>query len=228
MNGNNFGGGGNNQGQYSHRGGSGYGKTGNQGNWWNASTGSGSGSNQHQGNFLGGRQMAWDGPYTFHFWCAKAQQKGRRLKFLIFLLLALLAITLGFTYDWIIGKARMAIPRATAGIRSHLAVTGFVILMASIGMCLSIQHLTVQRLRRARSVSITIILDHLAKKHADDILRDLDVLCTLLHTLLCHLNADRLDLNLLCVVTLGYDMKGRSPHDFMLMPSTKHELRRPS
>jgi hypothetical protein len=225
MNGANFNGGGNNQGQYNYQGGNGYGQTGNQGNWWNASIRSGSASNQYRGNFFGARQMAWDGPYTFHFWDMKAHQRNRRLKFLLLLFLLLLVVTLGFTHDWVISKARMAIPRATAGIRSHLAATGFVIIMATIAVCVSIQHLTVQR--RARSVSITIILDQLARKHADEVLRELDVLCTLLHTLLYRLNVDRLDLSLLCVATLGYDTNGGSPHNFTLMPSTNHELQCP-
>jgi hypothetical protein len=226
MNSGNFGGGGNNKSQFNYPSGNTYGRTGSQGYGWNASNGSGSGSNYFQGNFFGARQMPWDGQYTLQVWCAKAQQKARYLNLLILLLL-FLAITLGFTHNWIITKARMAIPRAAAGIRSHLPIVGFGVLMASIAVCHAIAHLTGQRARRARCVSITILLDRLAKKHADEVLRDLDVLCTLLHTLACRLNADGLDLNLLCVVTLTYDTKGRSPHDLMLTPSMKPALRLP-
>jgi hypothetical protein len=227
MNSGNFGGGGSNQGQFNYQGGNTYGRTGNQRYRWNASNGSGSGSNQFQGNFFGVRHMEWDGQYTLQILGAKAQQNRRGLKLLILLLLLLLAIAIGFTYDWIITKARMAIPRAAAGIRSHLPIMGFVVLMASTAICLSIKHLAVQRVRRAQCVSIHIILDQLAKKHADVILRDVDVLCTLFHTLLYRLNADRLDLNLLCVVTLAYDTKGEVPHNLTLMPSTKLELQHP-
>jgi hypothetical protein len=227
MNGGNFGGGGNNQGQF-YQGGNTYGRTGNQGYGWNASNGSGSGSNQFQESFFGARATAWDSQFSLQIWCAKAQQKGRHMNFVILLIVLLLAITFGYTHDWIITKARMAIPRATAGVRPQLPIIGFVLLMAPIAVSLVINHLTVQRAQRVRCVSLTIILDRLAKQHADEVLRDLDILCTLLHTLICRLNADGLDLNLLCVVTLACDTKGGAPHELMLTPSTKHALQNPS
>jgi hypothetical protein len=222
MDGGHFGGGGGgNQGQFNnYQGGNSYGMTGNQGFGWNNSNGSGSGSNQYQGNF-GARQMAWGGQYSFQIWCWKAQQKGRPLKSLLLLLL-LLAFTFSFTYLWIFTKARMAIPQIAASIRSHLPVLGFVILLSAIAMCPLIRRFI---FRRARCVSITIILDHLAHKHADDVRRDLDFLCTRLHSLLCRLHADQSDLNILCVVSLAYDKKGGD--DYRLMPSMKHELQRP-
>jgi len=150
MNNGNFGGRGNNQGHYNYQGGNMYGRTGIQGYGWNASPGSGSGSNQYQGNFFGARQLARDSQYTLQIWCLKGQQKARCLNFLLLLLLLLLVVSFGFTHDWIISKARMAIPRAAASIRSHLPVVGFVTLIASVAMCLSIKHLTVQRVRRSR------------------------------------------------------------------------------
>jgi hypothetical protein len=211
----NFGGGVNNQGPSNYQGG--YGRTGNPnpGFGWNNSNGSGSGSNPYQGNLFGARHMAWDGRYNFQFWCSKAQPKGLRLNSFLLLLLVLFSIAFGFTHDWLITKTHLA----AASIRSHLPVLGFAILMTSIVIPLLMQHFN---LRRARCVSITIILDHQAKKHADDLQRDLDVLCTLLHTLLCRLHPDQSDLNILCVVSLAYDAKGGN--DFALLPSTKHEL----
>jgi hypothetical protein len=126
-----------------------------------------------------------------------------------------MSMAFGFTHDWLITKTHLA----AASIRSHLPVLGFAILMTSIVIPLLMQHFN---LRRARCVSITIVLDHQAKKHADDLQRDLDVLCTLLHTLLCRLHPDQSDLNILCVVSLAHDAKGGN--DFALLPSTKHEL----
>jgi hypothetical protein len=223
MNQRHFGTGGNSQGHFSFQGGNTYERTGNQGFGWNASNGSGSGSNPYQANFLGAWQMAWDGQYKSQIFCLKTQHQDRRLMSLLILLLLLSAIIFGFSNDWIITKARMTIPRAAAGIRSHLPALGFFIIMASIAMCLSIQHLT---FRRARCVSITIlVLDDLVHKHADDFQRELDVLFTLLRTALCRLHADQSDLNILCVVSPAYDGKGGN--EFTLTPHTKHELQRP-
>jgi len=213
-------GGGLNQGPFNHQGG--YGRTANRSFGWDNSNGSGSGSNQYRGSFLGTRQRAFDGQYSFQIWCSKAQPKSWHVKPLILVVLLLFTITFAFSHDWTITKAQMAIPRAAAAIRSHLPVVGFVILMASIVVPLATIHLTA---RRARCVSTTIVLDHLVKKHADDIQRDLDALCKLLHSLLCRLHTDHLDLNILCVVSCAYDTKGGD--DFTLMPATKHELQRP-
>jgi hypothetical protein len=216
-NGGTFGGGVNNQGGFNYQGG--YGRTGNPnpGFGWNNSNGSGSDSNQYQRNLFGARQMAWGGQYNFQIWCSKAQPKGLHMNSFLFLLFLLFTFAFGFTHDWLITKAYLA----AASIRSHLPALGFVMLMMPIVMPLLVRHLN---LRRARSVSITIILDHQAKKHTDDLQRDLDVFCTLLHTLLCRLHPDQADLNILCVVSLAYDTKGR---DNFSTPSTKHELQRP-
>jgi len=214
-------GGGYNQGPFNHQGG--YGRTANRSFGRDNSNGSGSGSNQYRGNFLGTRQRAFDGHYSFQIWCLKAQEKSCYVKPLVLVVL-LFTIIFAFSHDWIITKAQTAIPGATAGISPHLPVVGFVILMASIVVPLATIHLTT-RTRRSRCVSTTIVLDHLVKKHADDMQRDLDVLCKLLHSLLSRLHADQLDLNILCVVSFAYDTKGGDY--FMLMPSMKHELQRP-
>lgn len=147
MNMGNFAAGNNYQGHSNYQGG--YGRTGNQGHGWNASSGSGSGSNQLRGSF-GVRQVAWEDQYGLQLWCAKVQQKGRRIQALG-LVLFLLAITFGFIHDWVNTKARMAIPQISTSIRSHLPAMGFAILIAPFAICmLSIQKFTVQRIRRAR------------------------------------------------------------------------------
>jgi len=152
MNNGGFGGAGTNPGPGNYQGGNTYGGTGNQAYGYDGSNGSGSVGNQFQANIFGGaRQMALNGPHTFRILFANGQHKGRRLRFLILLMLLLVAIAFGFTHDWIISKARMAIPRAAGGIRSHLPVMGFVGIFASIATCLSVKHLTVQRVRQARS-----------------------------------------------------------------------------
>jgi hypothetical protein len=217
----NFGAGGNSQGQFNYYGGNSYGMTGNPEFGWN-SNGSGSGSNRYQGNLFGARQMAWDGQHSLEILCWKAQQHGPRLKVLLLLLLVLFALTFGFTYIWIMTKARMAIPQVTASIRCHLPILGFVILLSSLAMCPLIQFLT---LRGERCVSTAIILDYRATKRADDRQRDLDFFCILLHTLLCRLRADQLDLNIIYMVLFAYDRRGGN--DFTLMPSPEHGLQRP-
>jgi hypothetical protein len=217
----NFGAGGNSQGQFNYYGGNSYGMTGNPEFGWNFN-GSGSGSNRYQGNLFGARQMAWDGQHSLEILCWKAQQHGPRLKVLLLLLLVLFALTFGFTYIWIMTKARMAIPQVTASIRCHLPILGFVILLSSLAMCPLIQFLT---LRGERCVSTAIILDYRATKPADDRQRDLDFFCILLHTLLCRLRADQLDLNIIYMVLFAYDRRGGN--DFTLMPSPEHELQRP-
>ena len=220
MNRRHFGSGGNSQGHFSFQGGNTYGRTWNQQGGWNASNGSGSGSNQYQGHFRGAWQMAMDGQYKFQIWCMKAQHKDRHQMSLFLLLVLLLAIIFGFTHDWLVMKARMAVPRVIASIRSHLPALGLFLIMVPIAIHLSIRHLS---FKRARRVSITILfVDHLAKKHADDVQRDVDALFTLLRTALYRLHAERSDLNILCVVSPACDGKGSN--DFTLTPPTKHEL----
>lgn len=217
-NGGNVGGGFNNQGPSNYQGA--YDRTGNQGFRWNGSNGSGSGSNQYQRNFFGARQMALDGQYSFQIWCSKVQPKGWHLNWLLILLLLLFAVAFGLTHNWVVTKARMETLATKIG--PHVAVLGFAILTMPIVMQLLIQHLT---FRRAREVSITIILDHLAKKRADDFQRDLDVLRKLLQTLVYRLHTDQLDLNIICVASFAYDRKRGD--DLTLMPSTKHEVQHP-
>ena len=209
--------GGVNQGPFNYQGG--YGRTGNQSFGWDNSNGSGSGSNQYQRNFLGTRQRAFDGQYTFQIWCSKAQQKSWAMKPLLLTLLLLFTVIFGLSHDWMIAKTRTAFPGAS--IHPYLPAAGFIILITSIVLPLATIHL---KARRARCVSTTVVLGHLIQKHADDFQRDLDVLCKLLHTLLCRLQTDRSDLNILCVVSFAYDTKGRD--ELTLMPSMKHELQR--
>jgi len=136
-------GGGLNQGPFNHQGG--YGRTANRSFGWENSNGSGSGSNQYRGSFLGTRQRAIDGQYSFQIWCSKAQPKSWRMKPLLAILL-LCTITFAFSHEWIITKAQKTLPGASA-IRPHLPVVGFVILMASIVVPLVTIHLTGRRAR---------------------------------------------------------------------------------
>jgi len=223
MNDGNFGGG-TNQGQFDFRDGNAYGGPGSQGYGYDPSNASGSGSNNYQGNMFGGaRQMRQNSPFTFRVLYAKAQQRSRgQTLFLVFLLLLILTL-FSFTHDWVIAKAKMGIPRAAAGFRNHLPMMGFVGIVASFAICLSMKHLAVQRVRRARCVSITVILDDLAYKCTDDTLRDLVVLCMLLRILLSRSSAGQHQI-LISAAKDIYDKAGPGMNDLMLMPLTSHDI----
>ncbi|KAH6705099.1 hypothetical protein BKA61DRAFT_143197 [Leptodontidium sp. MPI-SDFR-AT-0119] len=68
--------------------------------------------------------------------------------FLLFLLLAV--VVLSFSHDWILARARAALPRLAVEFRAHVQLLGFFGMVGSFGMFFSVKQFAKQRGRRLR------------------------------------------------------------------------------
>jgi hypothetical protein len=158
-----------------------YGGPGNQGYDYTPQNDSNPGGNQYQGsNYRTASQIVQEGPVTVAvLLLSTAKERWRRQKLLLFFsLILLVAITFGFTHDWIFSKLLMAGPKAAAGIRSNLAVMGLGVVMASFGVCLSVKQLATRRVRRAQCVCT--LIDGFIVADADEKYRDREVVLFML------------------------------------------------
>lgn len=168
-------GGGTNQGHYHYhdRDGNTYSGPPPQGFDYDPYSGSQQGSYQSRGNaYKWARQTTPIDSITVRVCCTKAVETCRRHKILLLTLALMVTISLGFTHDWIISKARLAVPRAAAGLRKHLPMIGFASVLASGAMCWCFKHLSVQRVRRAQCVSFAINVLGDLHKHTNHSPRD--------------------------------------------------------
>jgi hypothetical protein len=153
-----------------------YGGPGSQGYDYTPQNDSNRGGSQFQGsNFRTASQIVHKVPVTVGILLlSTAKERWRRQKLLLFFVLILLvAITFGFTHDWIFSKLLMAGQKAAAGIRSNLPVMGIGVVMASFGVCLSVKQLATRRVRRAQCVCT--LIDGVLVADADENNRDREV-----------------------------------------------------
>jgi len=115
-------------------------------------------TNHFQGNmFNNARQMALShSHFSARIFYGNIQDPPRHHnKHVIFLLLLLLAtVILSFSHDWILTRARAALPRLAGELRAHVQLLGFFGMVSSFGMFFSAKQLAAQRGRRMRCSQI--------------------------------------------------------------------------
>ncbi|KAL5325154.1 hypothetical protein ACEPPN_006277 [Leptodophora sp. 'Broadleaf-Isolate-01'] len=112
-------------------------------------------TNHFQGNmFNNARQLAIShSHFSAQIFYGKVQDppqhhNSKLLLFLLFLLLAV--VVLSFSHDWILARARAALPRLAVEFRAHVQLLGFFGMVGSFGMFFSVKQFAKQRGRRLR------------------------------------------------------------------------------
>lgn len=182
-----------------------YGGPGNQAYGYNPSRGSDAGGSQYQGSVYGAQQMAMNIPNTIRVGYIKSLQFFNQYKLILLLLSVLVIISFGVNFGWLLPKAQGNFPQATSTFQEHLPVIGFLAIMGSFLLSLSVKYFTAKHLRRTQCVSIIVVLDDRRRK-TNEADRD-DVLFMLSRTLLSHSSADHQHLILISLAGKNYDKK---------------------
>lgn len=127
-------------------------------------------TNHFQGNmFNNARQLAIShSHFSAQIFYGKVQDppqhhNSKLLLFLLFLLLAV--VVLSFSHDWILARARAALPRLAVEFRAHVQLLGFFGMVGSFGMFFSVKQFAKQRGRRLRCVSFVFPFPSLGIYH---------------------------------------------------------------
>lgn len=182
-----------------------YGGPGNQAYNYNPSHGSDAGGSHYQGSTYGTRQMAMNIPNTIRLGYMKSLQVFNQYKLTLLLLSLLVIITSGANSRWLLSKVQGTFPQATSEFQAHLPVIGFLAILCSFVVSLSVKYFTAKHLRRTQCVSVVIVLDDLRRK-TNEASRD-DVLCMLSQILLYHSSAGHQHLILISLARKNYDKR---------------------